>query len=241
MNYVFSKKKVEVGDRGFVIGNRFIPVQNDSNKIYGPTEGLVFYIPLDKDELVMKTGQTLTKTGTIVYQEYNGVPCAYFNGSCSLNTYDRKELDAILETQQLTLSFWIYLSRNDFYDSPCFVMRGNGNDRVYGQYEVAGGGKIEFFGGNDEYTYNLSIYLNEDFFGRWVHICQIGGNGVLKVYFDGVLQGSRSKENFHDTNESFKVGSWEYGGYKGYMSSIRIYNRVLTEDEISLLANEFDV
>ena len=49
-NYVISKKKVEVGDRGFIIGDRFIHLQNNGLKI--PEKGLVFYAPLSDDVVI---------------------------------------------------------------------------------------------------------------------------------------------------------------------------------------------
>ena len=47
MNYIFSKKKVEIGDTGFIVGDRFIPVHSEGLKI--PEEGLIFYASLKED------------------------------------------------------------------------------------------------------------------------------------------------------------------------------------------------
>ena len=49
MNYIFSKKKPEVGDRGFIIGNRFIPIQKEISVDKYPANGLIALI--DKNNI----------------------------------------------------------------------------------------------------------------------------------------------------------------------------------------------
>ena len=80
MNYILSKRKPEIGDRGFIIGNRFIPIQKVNNM---PSKGLVFYIPLNEYTEVAKTRQKLTYYGNLSFYNVDGIDCIRFTGNSS--------------------------------------------------------------------------------------------------------------------------------------------------------------
>jgi|694.fasta_scaffold00159_2 hypothetical protein len=75
----------------------------------------------------------------------------------------------------------------------------------------------------------------------WVHLVFTfdyisGGNNVFKIFMNGTLIGSK---NTTSGNTNFATGTWRigkpastYGGFTGYLDDFRIYNRVLTENEI---------
>jgi hypothetical protein len=77
----------------------------------------------------------------------------------------------------------------------------------------------------------------------WVHMVFTfdyvsGGNNVFKIFMNGTLIGSK---NTTSGTTNFATGTWRIGktanlsftGFTGYLDDFRIYNRVLTDTEIS--------
>jgi hypothetical protein len=76
----------------------------------------------------------------------------------------------------------------------------------------------------------------------WVHLVFTfdyvsGGNNVFKIFMNGTLIGSK---NTTSGTTNFATGTWRIGkpvrtyvGFTGYLDDFRIYNRVLTDIEIS--------
>lgn len=80
---------------------------------------------------------------------------------------------------------------------------------------------------------------------KWHHVCITLDKPNVKLYIDGTLIGSTTLSinltNWVAIGANFKGydriprDSWFYG----YLAAARIYNRVLTDDEIAALASEF--
>lgn len=71
MNYILSKKVPKVGSNGFIVGNRFIPIQFNKSI---PVDGLIFYASLNgKTPDTSETGQTLIQYGTCNYEKLNNI------------------------------------------------------------------------------------------------------------------------------------------------------------------------
>lgn len=244
MNYIFSKKKPEVGDRGFIIGNRFIPIQRNNNNIYGPVKGLVFYASLNgKTPNTAETGQVLTLSN-VNFSTIEDIPCFLFSGtnssyiSCSDNT------GLPLSNQPSTLSCWFRLKDT------------NNTNQIFFAYGSADENKMRGLacaGGSDRYACSVIWGANGDNKSSfqfekdvWYHVCCTFDADYQKLY----LNSSLIKElNYSGMNTSFEKISM--GGYfyvngstlqeyaNCYIASARIYDRALTEDEITQLANEF--
>jgi hypothetical protein len=58
-----------------------------------------------------------------------------------------------------------------------------------------------------------------------------------QIWIDGVLK--KSAENSRDTAYSAVDIGEAYGMWEGYVAAVRVYDRVLSNDEISTLASEF--
>ena len=104
--------------------------------------------------------------------------------------------------------------------------------------------------------YNSGVYLRDGELGgesyktdfkmnQWYHIVFVAEDGMQKVYINN--------ENVGNLSVDYNFGSWywddyayigcEYWGkkdhfFKGIIDDVRIYNRVLSEDEIDDLYNE---
>ncbi|MCY7410488.1 MAG: LamG domain-containing protein [Chitinophagales bacterium] len=81
--------------------------------------------------------------------------------------------------------------------------------------------------------------------GVWQQVSFVADGNVLKVYVNGNFTGSvdsiKAGNNFSDTDASFQIGvGGGYGRYyhfDGAIDDILIYNRVLTQEEIELIAS----
>ncbi|MBC7326949.1 LamG domain-containing protein [bacterium] len=71
--------------------------------------------------------------------------------------------------------------------------------------------------------------------GKWSHIAATYDGKVARIYVNGVLKGSAEAELTHDTGVKLTIGkaSWFEGAYfQGIIDEVKIYNRVLSEEEI---------
>ena len=76
---------------------------------------------------------------------------------------------------------------------------------------------------------------------KWNHIVVTSENGLLKLYINNSLIGSKSGSS--GVASTFKLGagfepSANNNVFNGYLDDIRIYNRVLREQEILTLYKE---
>ncbi len=71
--------------------------------------------------------------------------------------------------------------------------------------------------------------------GTWHHIVFTSTTNAQVIYVDGVQEGSGS-ETAATTNASFSVGTRPFGGYsRSLLDDVRMYNRALSQDEITRL------
>lgn len=77
---------------------------------------------------------------------------------------------------------------------------------------------------------------------KWFHFAVTREGELCKVYINGALAASDS-QSFEVSAYNRRIGSHYEHKYaypfKGYLAGMRIYNRVLNEDEIYNLASEF--
>ncbi|MES1220802.1 MAG: LamG domain-containing protein, partial [Bacteroidota bacterium] len=83
-----------------------------------------------------------------------------------------------------------------------------------------------------------SVSLNE-----WHCIVNTFANGNEKIYLDGILVSNETlpfATSKFCTNTDFLIGSWWSGDlrpFKGKIDEVRMYNRVLSQEEVSALCN----
>lgn len=194
-----------------------------------PTEGLVFYAPLSSASDTAETGQTLSVSGDVSYSSVNGIPSAYFNGSSYLYT----NVEALPTGDRgRTMSVWC---KCDFVQSYKYLMCYGLTDidRYFAEGFI--NGNLGFVGwGNDHEVNNLYDLQ------RWVHFAVTYGSSLLRMYVNGVLDKEISMSLDTGYSDLF-IGSRTTGvdSFCGYMAGCRIYNRILTQEEITALFNEF--
>lgn len=222
-----------VGDMCVYVRDRnlCIPVFN-RDVIRFPENGLLFYASLSTDKSVAETGQFISKHGNVYYSVVNGIPSAYFDGTCYLNS----ELNGIINSSPRTFSAWL-IDRS-----------GNTNSYrdavVYGPQERLKNFGIvisstNYFTGSIYGNDLISDVLNDS---KWHHILFSYDGENAYLYIDG--QKNRESALLLQTSvtELFIGGESAVLKYPwtGNIAAVRVYERALTTDEIQLLAQEFE-
>jgi Concanavalin A-like lectin/glucanases superfamily len=91
------------------------------------------------------------------------------------------------------------------------------------------------------YAYNSTTYGTSSFqLNRWNHIAATFNDNIQKIYLNGVLVGSGPKVSSPICGtEPLRLGVWwsaEPLYFTGYMDEVRLYSRVLCDEEIQKLS-----
>lgn len=184
-----------------------------------PEDGLIFYAPLQQDKSTAETGQALTKNGTITYQTYNGIQCAHFSSA-----YISSQLSDYITPYPMTFAIW---AAPDTTNSRALWSFSNDKPLMYwnGSYHV----------------YRPDCNVSAANVGDWHHIAwSINSDRSSTYYFDGVAMGTVTSSNTSAIKSmciGYRNGSQPQ--WIGYLAGFRIYNRALSEDEISAIAGEY--
>ena len=201
-----------------------------------PTRGLVFYAPLASEESTAETGQSLTVTGNVVYGTQDGIPCADFNGTSKITFPDTGFPSG---TDARTMSVWVKL--REFYNNyaPVVIGYGNGSSTQYFCIELRQTGTV-LCGG---YQADLESGSGLVSLGSWYNVVVTKDGSAEKIYLNGTLIASGTTSKNTVLNGGLISGiSWASGVHmlSGYIAAARIYNRVLTAQEIAVLSREFN-
>lgn len=196
-----------------------------------PQEGLIFYTPLAKATDTAETGQSLTISGNVSYAMLDDIPCAYFDGSASSYiSFSDSGLPAGAENRSIS----VFVTRTESLSDS--VIYNYGTDSSYTRFglflhdtkAVVGIGSI-----NCEFKY---LFVKDVTY----HIMLTLSDKVVNLWIDGVLIGSHTFSTLNTTLNGIGYIGYRNGNpFTGYLSSFRIYNRVLTDDEILQLSQEF--
>lgn len=154
----------------------------------------------------------------------------------------------ITQTGQFSISLWVYKSGTQ---NPAHIIgkrsQGSGsfNWQIAQHTTPAGapGGGLIFTGVTNSTSVGIDYTgINDPVLqqNKWEHIVGTYNNGTWNLYKNGVLVAQKSNSLYApDTNtpsmEIGNCGGW--GAFWGKIDDIRIYNRTLTSDEITYLAN----
>ncbi len=90
------------------------------------------------------------------------------------------------------------------------------------------------------YEAGKTVALKESFPAEWHHVVASKSDNALKLYVDGKLVNTTpitGSVPFNMENATpLKIGFGQHDIFKGQIKEVRLYNRVLEEDEIGLLA-----
>lgn len=151
-------------------------------------------------------------------------PNAVFSVSCWINLEDTIKPGAVL-SKRSPFGGFEYSIDNHFRNKQFFNFdnwNANGTNTVYGI---------------DPLNASVPIAINQ-----WQHLIYIADGKELKAYCNGVLQSTvdlKNNEVFANTDKHFVIGNGGgYGKYyyfQGAIDDVKIYNRVLNNEEINAL------
>lgn len=204
-----------------------------------PTDRLVFYAPLDKASTTAETGQPLSQPSDCVYETYQGVPCIQMKGSAGVQS---NMPSADFSDEALTVSYALNSSYTGTYiglfyfssDSQWMAFHPYGNDYI----------AIKINGGSPRVQIQNFVGSQQGFYrdGNWHIYTHIITEGSQKTYVDGVLYATSSYTgiSFPSGADTVYIGDSGDGDYLqgSRMAAFRVYNRVLSQDEITRLASE---
>lgn len=161
-----------------------------------------------------KIGQGLSLNGS---SQYVGVPHA-----ASLNL-----------TGSLSIEAWVNIT--DHTNTGTIVAKTSGNGSANNTFELrteAATGKLQFLA----YDTALRTVTSDEAVtaGGWVHVVATKGGGVAKVYVNGSLRGFGAADTATSNANGVKIGTRDdlTNFFKGSMDELKIYDRVLRDDEI---------
>lgn len=199
-----------------------------------PTD-YVFYAPLvDYNADTDETGRTLVHTGSYQNETLDGVPCVGFDGT---EIYTTDVTGIPTGKASWTQSIWVRFT--GWGNSGCMSF-GASDGSKYTAIHIqrrSTSGHINGGGWYLDYEYNYSFLLD-----TWYNVVQTYDGTTFRGYVNGVLTNTSVNGNVNVGSGRVCIGSAANGMEKlsdGYLASARIYDRVLTDDEISLLATEF--
>lgn len=212
------------------VGRYYTP---DGGRIIEDTT-LIFYAPLSVSSATAKTGQTLTVHDTVTFKY--GAWHQSYDGHITFNCDDLPQ-----GASPFTLSIWAR-SYNHATDRAIFAIGGtpidNGNNLVQIQHWSDNKFRVAAMGGGSttlNYTSNTKVGD-----GQWHHICVTYDGTTMRMYADGVLDGSVSTTlKINGTNGSIGCGYWGGDCTCGQFKCAMIYNRALSASEVAALAEWF--
>lgn len=234
------------GQKGFMCGDVFVPIEGGTPSAYKkgicisnsyqkneskmPSDGLVFHLPLEQDSATAETGQELSTKGTVTYKNLEGIRCAYFDGSSAIYTTD---------------SISIPVGKNPSSIS-AFIAPIKGNPGWFISYGTASSYKSRQIGiiYNDTWQFggwSMDYRSTQMDIGKWQHVVMTCDGTNFKFYKNGELIQTGISENVNTVFIRLVIGAspslTEYAEF--YISGARMYDRVLTDDEIKLLSTEW--
>ena len=219
-----------------------------------PTNGLDFYLPFDADmdEKIHSLTGTLSSSSAATYFMLSSdtavgkfLRCIKTQGSSSYYLkYPGSESLMQYGTGDFSVSFW--LRSPNWSDFTQVVFEKKYNDSYDGFVCYCDGAEPVFnfrlrYSGNNSLDYFTTAYCNTSSFTHWcfVRVGTVGYwycNGVLDSTTEGNATGNVSSD------ELFKIGysaSWPSKQAVFDLKALRIYNRALSDSEITELSQEF--
>jgi arabinan endo-1,5-alpha-L-arabinosidase len=143
-----------------------------------------------------------------------------------------------VETYEYSIALWIYPEALTYY-TPAFFAAINTDTWIS---IVPGGhslfeGRAGFWSGSAWFDGWTDMKLETN---KWYHFAVTVDNGLVSVYINGEkrFEGKRVQDLFRGEKAIFVLGvNWWDPPFKGKIDELRIYNKVLTADEVKELAS----
>jgi hypothetical protein len=130
-----------------------------------------------------------------------------------------------------TVSVWVVSQST--VDNQVFNYGTNATNQAYG-FSVQNSSVTNYGWGNDLVLNGYSIGAN-----TWVHIVTTYDGTTAKIYYNGTMLASGSKA-WNTPGSAFRLGRNINGsnGFYGHVDDLKIYNRALTDAEVTQLHNQ---
>lgn len=172
---------------------------------------------------------------------YSKVPCASFDGVDDfISTPDKTNLDF---TGNFSVSLWVKYT--DTTDAAGIILHDNSNYKFL-LYRTNGEGTLAFYvrTASGATPTSATADLSDN---SWYHI--VGsydknlGSSRIKIYVDGAQVGQADgyNEDMLDGDEGLYIGKWSTSEFKGFIRNVRVYDKTLSQAEITQLANDEDI
>ena len=218
---------------------------------YVPSNGLVGYWPFNgnaNDE--SGNGNNGTVNGATLTADRNGLANkAYsFDGISNYIKVNNSTSINIIGTQ-ITMSYWLNSNSNINDANYKGISKGgynvgSGYEFMYRNAYGGDNGVLSITGGTGIQACDIGYNMNS-VSGQWIHLVVTFNNGIVKFYVNGVYQqGNNCNQisQFVSNTDDLYIGkrnpsnSWA-GLLKGKLDDIGIWNRALTDQEITILYN----
>ena len=230
---------------------------------YLPADGLVAWYPFNgnaNDE--SGNNLNLSVQGPILNQDRNGLANSayFFNGTAANAQYLINQNINLLKNNSYTYSAWINCSEfypNVFQTNPfqydIFYYQGvisinNSNNWSIGpaiSFSLNAGENSKIISAHwvqNQSNYQYFVSNNLINTNNWYQFICTYNQGVQKLYVNGILIAENSFTLSYDNQNDFIIGGQRngtqmqvMGGFKGNIDDIAIYNRALTQEEITAL------
>ncbi len=243
-----SAEKGKTGVYAIQIDAEYNSNTQQANKLFSniPSSGLLAYYPFDGNA---KDVSTNNNNGTVIGSvRWVNDRFGNHNSACNIEGKGSyvllPKLNLGNENQDKTICGWFKLvdgqewltiiaqGENSSHRSHLCILP---NNLVYYQ---------QYGRDNNPYTLNkFQIEMNDYHFIVAVCSNSFPVNQKVKIYIDGVLKGAISSRNIIGLDSDFSIGrylEWDTGwkGGNQIIDDVRIYNRILTENEIQSLYHQ---
>lgn len=241
-NTQLTKAQIQLLARTFIQDTSvkaFIPIKPDPDKY--TTDNLVLYHPLDKALTVLPTYQSVTNQIVQCHTVQNGIPCKFFGGNSFITLDDPAHSNVpVLSRFDCTITFWAK-SCNTIGKQLDFGQDTSG----YNENKICvfwRDGKQQLgIKGNQYWQTNTPV--NTD---KWYFYCitynVTRGTIVFKITGGETSTTSKWLTSNWSMNKFLSIGTertYQNQVWTGFMAGLRIYNRVLSQQEISMLSTQF--
>jgi len=202
-----------------------------------PTNGLIAYYPFNgnaNDESGNGNNGTVSNA-TLAVGRKGDANHAYLFSKASSSYIN---ISSIGHLPSFTYSMWI---KDNGTDNGGIFAKSNFSNQQ-GDYCVAFGSPVSNFFpyriNNNAYELNINKNFDD---GNWHHLVVIYNNSTMKVIYDNGTPITRAAaSSINNTYASIRLGNYFSNSFSfnGWMDDVRVFNRELTPDEITLLFNE---
>lgn len=229
--------EVEISFKLFFRSSTKAPIDNSLS------DGLIAHFPFDKSSNDLSNNALKVKKSNFSYgrDSQNQLSAARFNGN---NEFIQTLPDnGLAVSSSASFSFWLMPYQTGANSLRSVVVQGTGFDTT-DNWEVMleSDGKISLRQNN--VPSGVASSSEKIDINKWSHLAMTFDRGLVRFYLDGAYLNEARLPNrsFRSTSDGIKIGQREYDGangdFIGKIDELRIYNRVLTHEEIQSLFRE---